>query len=163
MALPESLNEYLRSNGIDFRHHLHPEECIASRVADLIPSNGGSYAKTVIARANGSLIMAVIPARERLDLRQLSDLTAESNVRLATEREISRAFPDCAVGAAPALGSLYGLPVWLDRSFEDRRTIAFDGGTYVDSIEIDTSDFRRLVSPRIAWLTETHGFGSRRF
>jgi Ala-tRNA(Pro) deacylase len=163
MALPESIKEYLVSNGIVYRHHVHPEEFIASKVAELVPSSGGCYAKTVVARVNGSLVMTVIPARERLDLRQLSDLTAESNVRLATEAELSRVFPDCAVGAMPALGNLYGLSVWLDLSFEDRRTIAFDGGTYVDSIEMKTSDFHRLVGPRIAWLTETRGFGSSPF
>ena len=30
------------------------------------------------------------------------------------------------MGAEPPLGSLYGVPVWLDASFEDRSTIAFN-------------------------------------
>jgi Ala-tRNA(Pro) deacylase len=72
------------------------------------------------------------------------------HVRLATEEELRRLFPDCEVGAMPPLGTLYGLPVYVDRSLTDDEQIVFEAGTHSDAIRMRYWDFAALVFPVVA-------------
>jgi len=74
-------------------------------------------------------------------------------LRMATEQELGKLFPDCELGAMPPVGSLYMLPVYLDASMADERLIAFNGGSHRDVIHMLTSEYRRLVRPVIVPLT----------
>jgi Ala-tRNA(Pro) deacylase len=74
--------------------------------------------------------------------------------RLARESEFEERFAGCEVGAEPPLGSLYGVPVWLDASFEDHPTITFNAGTHTDTIEMSVSDFESLERPTVGRLSE---------
>ena len=53
--------------------------------------------------------MTVLPADRQLDLRKLERFTHE-RAALLSEGEFASFFPDCAVGAMPPFGNLYGLP-----------------------------------------------------
>jgi Ala-tRNA(Pro) deacylase len=108
----------------------------------------------VLVVVDDSLVMAVIPANERLDLEKLAHLAGASSFRLATESEFEERFAGCEVGAEPPLGGLYGVPVWLDVSFEDHPTITFNAGTHVDTIQMNVSDFERLEHPIVGRLVE---------
>ena len=49
----------------------------------------------------------------------------------------------------PALGTLFGLPVYLDREVGNQEFIAFNAGTRRDLINMRTADFEYLVRPII--------------
>ena len=72
------------------------------------------------------------------------------HVRLATEEELTQLFPDCEVGAMPPLGTLYGLPVYVDRSLTDDDQIIFEAGTHSEAIRMRYWDFAALVFPVVA-------------
>jgi Ala-tRNA(Pro) deacylase len=71
-------------------------------------------------------------------------------VRLATEEELAQLFPDCEVGAMPPLGTLYGLPVYVDRSLIRDEEILFEAGTHSEAIRMRYWDFAALVFPTVA-------------
>jgi Ala-tRNA(Pro) deacylase len=75
-----------------------------------------------------------------------------SQVRLATEDEVGKLFPDCELGAMPPFGSLYGLSVYLDSSLAGEPFIAFNAGTHREVIHMRTAEFRRLAKPGIVSL-----------
>jgi Ala-tRNA(Pro) deacylase len=47
----------------------------------------------------------------------------------------------------PPLGTLFGLPVYLDREVANQEFIAFNAGTHRDVIHMKVADFQDLVRP----------------
>jgi Ala-tRNA(Pro) deacylase len=70
-------------------------------------------------------------------------------VRLATELEFSRLFPDCELGAMPPFGALYNMPVYVDESLAKDREVLFNAGTHHDAVRMRYDDFSRLAKPKV--------------
>ncbi|MGI9450905.1 MAG: aminoacyl-tRNA deacylase, partial [Geminicoccaceae bacterium] len=64
---------------------------------------------------------------------------------LASEQEVGRLFPDCELGAIPALGWAYGLDVIVDDSLATQDEIWFEAGDHRSLIEVGGDQFRRLL------------------
>jgi Ala-tRNA(Pro) deacylase len=154
MSIPPHIIDFLDAKGVRYRHLTHSKEFTASRVAESQHVSGKELAKSVLVVVDDSLVMAVIPANDRLDLEKLAHLAGASSFRLATENEFKERFAGCEVGAEPPLGVLYGVPVWLDVSFEDHPTITFNAGTHTDTIQMRVSDFESLAHPIVGRLVE---------
>jgi Ala-tRNA(Pro) deacylase len=105
--------------------------------------------------------MIVLPANRLLDFREARLALGLSQVRLATEDELSKLFPDCELGAMPPVGSLYGLTVYLDSSLAAEDAIAFNAGTHQEVIHMKTADYRKMVRPLVVPLAreaaQSHG------
>ena len=154
MSIPSNIIGFLESKGVRYRHFTHAQEFTAARVAESQHVSGKELAKSVLVVMDEELVMAVIPANERLDLEKLAHLVGAASFRLADESDFVDRFPGCEVGAEPALGSLYGVPVWLDASFEEHSTITFNAGTHTDTIQMSVSDYEELEHPTIGRLVE---------
>ncbi|MGH9337426.1 MAG: aminoacyl-tRNA deacylase, partial [Vicinamibacteria bacterium] len=83
MSIPPHIDDYLQSKGIPYRHLTHPQEFTAPRVAESQHVSGKELAKSVLVVADDDLVMAVIPAHERVDLEKLAHLVGAASVRLA--------------------------------------------------------------------------------
>ncbi|MGC9336423.1 MAG: aminoacyl-tRNA deacylase, partial [Anaerolineae bacterium] len=114
---------------------------------------GDQVAKVVIVKADEDMVMLVVPAPYRLDFGRLRTLLGAKKVRLAEEAEFEGLFPDCATGAMPPFGSLYGLPVYVDEILALEPDIVFRVGTHHDTMKIAYADFARLVQPTVAEFT----------
>jgi Ala-tRNA(Pro) deacylase len=154
MSIPPHITDFLNSKRVSFRHLKHGQEFTAPRVAESQHVSGRELAKSVLVVMDDSLVMAVIPANERLDLEKLAHLVGALSFRLARESEFEDRFAGCEVGAEPPLGSLYGVPVWLDASFEDHPTITFNAGTHTDTIQMSIPDYEELEHPIVGRLVE---------
>jgi Ala-tRNA(Pro) deacylase len=154
MAIPRHIEDFLDSRGVRYERLVHAQEFTAPRVAEAQHVSGRELAKSVIVVADDRLVMAVVPANERVDVEKLGHLIGAASVRLATEDEFRERFPDCEVGAEPPLGRLYGVPVWLDASFEDHPTITFNAGTHSETIQMSLADYEALESPAVGRLVE---------
>jgi Ala-tRNA(Pro) deacylase len=64
----------------------------------------------------------------------------DRHVRLATEEELRRDFPDIELGALPPLGSLLGAPLYVDREVLQHETVVFAAGSQTESVQIRTAD-----------------------
>jgi Ala-tRNA(Pro) deacylase len=154
MSIPRHIKEFLERRGVSYREVSHPQEFAAARVAEAQHVSGKELAKSVIVVADDRLILAVVPANERLDVEKLGQLIGAASVRLANENEFQDRFPECEVGAEPPFGQLYDLPVWLDASFEAHSTITFNAGTHKDTIQMSLADFEALEAPAVGRLVE---------
>ena len=154
MSIPPHITDFLDSKRVSYRHLTHGQEFTAPRVAESQQVSGKELAKSVLVVMDDSLVMAVIPANERLDLEKLAHLVGASSFRLARESEFEDRFTGCEVGAEPPLGSLYGVAVWLDASFEDHPTITFNAGTHTDTIQMSVPDYEELEHPTVGRLVE---------
>ena len=101
----------------------------------------------------GDLVMVVLPADRRVDLRKVGAMLGSEEVRLARESEFQDTFPACDVGSMPPFGNLFGLPVLVDELLAENEEIVFNPGTRTLTAKLRFADFRRLVQPRMARLS----------
>jgi len=107
-------------------------------------------AKTVVFVGDGVYAIAVLPASARIDLEELRQRLGLQHVRVASEEEIARLFPDAELGAMPPFGNLYGeIPVYVDSSLANEEEIAFNAGTHRDVVHMKYKDFRHYVHPSV--------------
>jgi Ala-tRNA(Pro) deacylase len=145
MAIPSKLIEFLNQNKVRYAILHHPEAFTAQELAAIEGVKGRYHAKVVMVKADGALLMAVLPADHRVDLEQLDRLTGKKTV-LATETEFKASFPDCAIGTMPPFGNLYGVPTWVDGSLTGDEYIVFEAGTHTDAIRMSYADYARLAA-----------------
>ena len=150
MSIPQTLKTRLDREHVHYDVLPHSQMFHAADVARALQVPQKKMAKVVIVKANKRFIMAVLPASWNIDLHRLRTVFGTRRIRLATEEEISRLFPDCEVGAMSPLGTLYGLPVYVDRSLTSDEQICFEGGTHSASIRMRYWDFAALVFPVVA-------------
>jgi Ala-tRNA(Pro) deacylase len=154
MAMAISLEQYLIKNQIryDVMTHQPTNHSMATAHAAGVPA--ARLAKSIVVCDEQSFLVAVIPATHRLQLGRLRRLLARP-VRLATEEELQSLFRDCAIGAIPPLGPVYGLDVIIDDSLNEQPEIFFESGDHQELIHVSGIDFHRLL-PKAKYGSFTH-------
>ena len=146
---PQRLRSFLDSHHAHYTLTTHATAFTAREVAAAEHLPPREVAKTVVIFGDGTYQMIVIPASKLVDFHEVRPTLGLAQVRLATEDELAKLFPDCELGAAPPFGDLYGFPVYLDASLAGQDTIAFNVGTHREVIHTRMVEYRRLVSPHI--------------
>jgi Ala-tRNA(Pro) deacylase len=144
----QRLQEFLGEHKVRYRTIAHEPAITAQEIAAAAHIAGRNLAKTVMVKLDGRLAMAVVPATEQVNLDRLRRAAGASEIELASEAEFRDRFPDCEVGAMPPFGNLYGLDVFVADSLPREGSIAFNGGSHEELIELDYIDFERLVKPK---------------
>ncbi len=144
------LKEFLDSHGVKYVSIRHSPAFTAQEIAASAHVPGRELAKTVVAEADGRMVMAVLPASHRVVLDFLQDATGAKSVRLASERDFRDRFPDCDIGAMPPFGNLYGMDVFVSESLTEDEEIAFNAGSHTELIRLGYADYAKLVQPTVA-------------
>lgn len=152
MPLSERLRSFLDSHHAEYTLTTHAKAFTAREVAVAEHLPPREVAKTVVIFGDGAYYMVVVPASRLVDLHEVRTTLGFSQVRLATENELGKFFPDCELGAMPPFGSIYGVSVYLDGTLACQDTITFNAGTHCDVIHMSMAEYRRLVSPRVVSL-----------
>src|SRR6185312_10688150 len=92
--------------------------------------------------------MMVLPADHHIDLEKVEKAVGKA-VSLDNEEEFKTLFPDCAIGAMPPFGNLYGLPTYVDNSLAVQDYIVFEAGTHTDAIKMGYRDYEKIVMPEV--------------
>jgi Ala-tRNA(Pro) deacylase len=150
MPIPQTLKSHLDREHVHYDVLPHSHTFRAADIAQTLRISEQNMVKVVIVKVKEQFVTTVLPAMAKVDVRRLRKLFRTHRVRLATEEELTRLFPDCEVGAMPPLGTLYGLPVYVDRSLMGDEEIVFEGGTHSEAIRMRYWDFAALVFPIVA-------------
>jgi Ala-tRNA(Pro) deacylase len=144
------LQEFLDHERVIYTHKTHRITFIAKDLAQADRVPPWEIAKTVVFVGDGAYGMAVLPGSARIDLEELRIKLGLGSIRLASEMELAKLFPDVELGAMPPFGNLYDhIPVYVDTSLADEETIAFNAGTHRDVLHMKFHDFKRFVHPAI--------------
>ncbi len=149
-----TIREYLRKQSIPFSVILHAPAPSASRVAQAVHLSGQKVAKAVLFRSGTDFLLAVLPATHRVSLGRLAEVLGRPDVRLATEEELDRVFPDCEHGALPPFGRLYGLQTIVDSSLAASGEILIEGNFRHEGLRMRFRDFEQVESPQRARFAE---------
>lgn len=131
----------------------HSEAFTAQETAQSEHVSGKEFAKTVMLRADGRMVMAVVPAQAVIDEDQARKSLAAATVRVAHKHEFQDLFPDCEAGAMPPFGNLYGVPVFAERALAANKDIVFNAGTHRTALQMAFKDYEALARPRICRLS----------
>jgi Ala-tRNA(Pro) deacylase len=153
MTCRKRLEKLLREHKVEFSVSKHAEVYSAQRLAGLLHIPGQQLAKVVMVKADGELVMLVLPAPYRLDLAKVKKVLKAKNVQLAREEEFADVFPDCEVGAMPPFGNLYDLAVYVDSALTNQPEIAFPVGSHREIMQVAYAGFERTAQPTVADLS----------
>jgi Ala-tRNA(Pro) deacylase len=146
----KQLKKFLDSHKVKYMTMTHSTAFTAQEIASLMHIRGEEFAKAVIVRIDGAMVMAVLPASYHVDLLLLKAAAKGEKIVLASETEFRDRFPECETGAMPPFGQLYGMPVFVDESLTRDQEITFNAGTHQELIRLSYADFARLVQPKVA-------------
>jgi Ala-tRNA(Pro) deacylase len=148
--------EFLDQNQINYHCYNHAPTMTAMETAESAHIPGHQLAKTVVLKADGRHIMAVLPATERLDMDKLRDAVGARHIEMAPESEFNSLFPWCEIGGEPPLGTLYGMDVFMDSGLMTEDVIAFNAGTHTELVKMDMQSYRALQHPMVYPLAVAH-------
>jgi Ala-tRNA(Pro) deacylase len=149
MTILKKLKDYFEKNQVSFEVGYHTRVYTAQEVAGSQHVPGKEMTKVVMVKANGKMIMLVLPASYQVDMKKLKGVLNSKKVGMAKEEGFQELFPDCEIGAMPPFGNLYNLEVWVDQVLTQDDFIVFQAGSHVETLRIKYSDYVRLVSPKV--------------
>lgn len=148
MNIPKRLIECLDENKVSYEILRHPEAVTAQRIAEAEHVKGRRHAKVVMVKSGGQHLMVVLPAEHLIDHEKLAKIVGQ-DVSFESEQEFESLFPDCAVGAMPPFGSLYGVPTYVDKSLAEEDYIVFEAGTHTEAVRLSYRDYEKIVKPQV--------------
>jgi Ala-tRNA(Pro) deacylase len=102
-------------------------------------------AKAVMVHDGQAHAMAVIPGDTWLHLDALNEDTGRT-FKLDDESDLGELLPDCAVGAVPPLGPVYGIETFLDEALTTLAEVYFEAGDHQNLVKVSGEDFPKLLS-----------------
>jgi len=148
MEIPKQLIDCLDGNKVSYEVLQHPEAVTAQRIAQAEHVKGRHHAKVVMVKSGDQHLMMVLPADHQIDLEKVEKAIGKA-VSLDNEQEFKTLFSDCAIGAMPPFGNLYGLPTYVEQSLAEQDYIVFEAGTHTDAIKMSYRDYEKIVKPNV--------------
>ena len=144
MGISRTLERFLRSEGVSFDLAPHPRTMSSAATAEAADIAGMKLAKAVIVEDTQRYFAVVIPSTLHVDLGAVRAKLGRQ-CGLATEPEIARLFPDCELGAVPAVAQAFGLGVLVDRNLFAQEEIYSQSGDHGLLIRLRNADFAALM------------------
>jgi len=143
------ITTYLDEHGVKYVVVKHSKAFTAQEVAASAHIPGKNMVKSVIIKADDTLVMIVLPSTHDVDVEHVGEQIGANSVEIATENEFSDRFPDCEVGAMPPFGNLYDMQTYAIRELTEDEEIAFNAGNHRELIKMSYEDFEKLCNPEI--------------
>ena len=134
------VTEHLETHGVPFEAIVHQQTYTSIGEARALGIDASEVLKTIAIRVASGYALMAVPATCRLDMHLVQAAVGDPHVRLATEEELLRDFPDVELGALPPLGSLLGAPLYVDQEVLQHETVVFAAGSQTESVQIKTAD-----------------------
>lgn len=148
------IRTFLKEKKIPFQTMKHPPTFTAQELAAAEHVTGDKVAKVVVVRAGEEFAMLVLPASYNVRFDRLKKVLGKKDCRLATEEEMSGAFPDCELGAMPPFGREYDMAVYVDQHLAEDDEIVFESGHHDEAVKMKWADYQKVEKPKVADFAE---------
>jgi Ala-tRNA(Pro) deacylase len=146
-----ALVDWLTKHGIDHEIHAHTPTFTAASTARAEGVSASTFAKVVGVIVDGDRnALIVLDAPDHVDLVKVRKATGAKGARLMTEDELATVAPGCEPGATPAVGSLFGLPMFADQAVHENPEISFNAGTHRHAVRVDRVAWERAAGVQYA-------------
>jgi Ala-tRNA(Pro) deacylase len=142
---------WLSEHKIEYELHRHDVAYTAQGVARAEGVDPRTFAKVIgVATDDGRRAFLVLDATDLLDLRKARTALMAESIRLLNEKELGELAPGCEIGAMPAVGSLFGLPMYADFEVREDPQISFNAGSHAVSVRVDREGWEDAAAVRYA-------------
>ncbi|MBX4191706.1 MAG: YbaK/EbsC family protein, partial [Candidatus Doudnabacteria bacterium] len=117
----------------------------SKEVAKAVLLIGSKSRKAGSGSAGKNLYLAVLPAGNNCDFKALSKLTADK-VSIAKEKDIAKNI-NAKIGLIPPFGSLFKIPMFIDKKLLKNKKINLPAGSYTESLVMSVKDYLKLEKP----------------
>lgn len=145
MPIARSLEHYMTREGLHYDVVIHPHTKTSMETAHAAHVPGDALAKAVILEDEDGYLMAVVPATHHIELGILHRKLGRP-LRLAAKEDLAHLFDDCAIGAIPPIGKIYGLPTIVDEVLSECPNLYLEAGDHEELIRLDGGEFDFLYS-----------------
>jgi Ala-tRNA(Pro) deacylase len=145
MTISSRLTGYLAQRGARYDVCAHDHSQSSAQTARLAHIPEHQLAKSVILEDDAGCVLAVVPANSRVQIGELARLLGRHDLRLADERRIMQVFEDCAVGAVPAFGMIWGVETVVDETIGDNPEIYVEAGDHEALLRMSREQFNELM------------------
>lgn len=143
--ISKTLEKILKQNKIKYEVVEHRKVYTAFDSAETQDLKLTEVVKAVLLKGKKNLYIAVLPAGNNCDLKALTKLT-EDKVSMAKEKDISTKLKT-KVGLITPFGSLFKLPIFIDKKLLKNKKLNIPAGSYTESIILSTKDYLKLENP----------------
>ena len=151
----EKIAAAAREQGFELELRVFPEGTrTAEDAARAIGVEVGQIVKSLVFTLDGSLVMALVSGRNRLDERRLAATFGGTVVGRADADGVRRA-TGYAIGGVPPFGHPSPLPTAVDEDFFDYDVVWAAAGTPWDVVAVTPADLVQLTGGTVAALRAT--------
>ena len=144
----QGLLRWLARHGIDHEVHEHRLSYTAKETARAEGVEPSTFAKVVgIEADDGRKALFVLDATDRVSLPKVAAAMGAESVRLLREPELEGLAPDCEAGTIPAVGALFGLPLYADQAVREDAEISFNAGSHRVAVRVDRQAWEAAAEP----------------
>jgi Ala-tRNA(Pro) deacylase len=136
--------ERLAREHVDYEVIAHRRTATALDEAAAVGVPADEVAKTVVLVSEDGFVRAVVSAAEKVDLEAVRKLLADPTVRLATEPEITYAYPLFELGSVPPFGGPGGDRTVVDPHVLAKGRVVFEAGSQRESVRMEAVDLVEL-------------------
>lgn len=147
MGMAPTLETFFRSHTVSYDLLYHDRSATSLETARMSQVPADRLVKAVVLDDGERCVVAVLPASRRVEFGELNAHTGRV-MRLLSEEEFARYFPDCEPGAVPALANAYGLEVIWDESIAEEPDLYFEAGDHCTLVHMKTRDFIQMMRER---------------
>jgi Ala-tRNA(Pro) deacylase len=146
----EKIKDILIDNGFWFEIFEHEPVTTSEEAANIRTGyelHQGTKALIVKAKINKKekeFIMIIVPGDEKFNTSKLKDVFGISDVRFATESEVSEITSGVQRGGVPPFGNLFNLTTYVDTSVFTNEKIIFNAGDRSVSIGMYSRDYKNI-------------------
>lgn len=148
MAIYKKLFNYLEKNKVKYEPISHRVVYTAYDLAQTLRADLKEIAKTLIVKVDRNYVLVVLSAAQMLDFGKLKKLLKAKKIEIAKENVMKTVFK-IKPGTITPFGSLYKVPVYLEKSLLKLKNLIVGGGSYIDSLKMKVADLVKLEKPII--------------
>jgi Ala-tRNA(Pro) deacylase len=143
--ISKPLEKLLKQNKIKYEVVEHRKVFTAFDSAETQHEKLSEVAKAVLLKGKKNLYLAVLPAGNNCDFKALSKLS-QDKLSMAKEKDINTKLKT-KVGLIAPFGSLFGLPMFIDKKLLKNKEINLPAGSYTESVIMNVKDYVKLEQP----------------
>jgi Ala-tRNA(Pro) deacylase len=144
MTIARTVVEHLQRNQVTYDVIPHPHTGCSKETANAAHVPPERIAKAVVLGDDGGFLMAVVPGNRYVEVKRLSKKLGR-DLHLIPEERLAPVFRDCAPGAIPPLGPVYGMETILDDGLVGLPEVYFEAGDHEELVRVDGEQFVRLL------------------
>lgn len=140
--------EVLKAAGVEYQTYDHKPVYTSQQAAKIRKTALHTGLKALVMYADGKPVMIAVPADYKVDFKRFKEEFKVKDLRMATAEEVEKVVL-VPIGAVPPFGEIFGIPLYVDKSVKENKTIVFNAGMHTRSISLLEADYEKVAKPVI--------------